>query len=1118
MPLESNADKAYMHDLPKVSFRVITDDPSVTAPAGVQSEQTRSYGYNDFSDFERPDYYIRYIEPIETELAVQVEYDMDEQDQEWLDVINMERKKDQSGAISYELFEIIMDKLEKEWFNLSKKIPQPVQHQTAEDSKCAVCDDGEGENSNAIVFCDGCNLAVHQDCYGVPYIPEGQWLCRKCTVSPEIPVSCIFCPNEGGAFKQTTTGHWAHLLCAIWIPETGLGNVIYMEPVEGIESIPKSRWKLVCSLCREKTGACIQCDNRNCFTAFHVTCARQVGLLTSMKSLNEEGVLKAYCSKHLPVRVCIIRPPRQLAYCLPFDQADSREDESDTASNFSSYDETPVTKTRRTSGPIIIPVTKKSAQAHSKSFRPGPPIVPKMIMNKLLDYVAKIAFRKKQPFIERLCRYWSLKREARRGAPLLKRLHLEPWTASTSSRQQTDVEKAQKLRFLQMLRNDLEKVRMLAELTRKREKEKLRQVQVIKDVVDNFIFPHHGKLRVALERISAMDRQELFLNPVSRIEVPDYFDVIKEPMCWLYIDEKLEKNAYLDVADFKRDILLVLDNAMLYNAKDSPFHRNAARVKKNAQPILDELVTIKGLSSTEVQGEEEDVQLVGDLEPVSLLLSALLHEVNGPNDPPRDILSSIFTFELEKPKEPTPPPAPRPPRAPRRSTGTGSKRLTWEEREAVAKERASQPGRSTRATKAMAKAFAQEAGLQASSDAERSGEQTPQVEHEPLDERSRRRSMRAALVEAGPSTRLAREVKPKQDPQVKPPTSTSEKASSEPDTSAPEAKSGSGSRSDSADKTSTSTLSRQRSQRGVVGLETIAVLTDRERRELEKGLDIMTEEVDAQDQFKRFNVGWVLPEGSKRRRSERPPDSACNPVKSRLPSAIKEEPDAFAASGSDLSSPPSSVLTSAVSTPQNEATDEKNEDEEMTPVPDDVADESRISAKEVTPIQVDQPSSSTKTKAKGKRQKQRAEKEGEQEEQAKEVEQAEAHGDAVEQDADRKQADEVDEGPYPPGTLVWAKVHSYPFFPAEIVDPTDEEDIPRDVFAHEAIERNLAASKGKAIWLVRFFDATNSYGWVIEDRLEALGDDEGECMIDHGLVSPEQEDSTWCQDGHETDL
>lgn len=44
---------------------------------------------------------------------------------------------------------------------------------------------------------------------------------------------------------------------------------------------------------------------------------------------------------------------------------------------------------------------------------------------------------------------------------------------------------------------------MLAELTRKREKEKLRQAQVIKDIVDSFIFPYYGKLRLMLEKISA---------------------------------------------------------------------------------------------------------------------------------------------------------------------------------------------------------------------------------------------------------------------------------------------------------------------------------------------------------------------------------------------------------------------------------------------------------------------------------------------------------------------------------------------------------------------------------------------------------------------------------------
>lgn len=95
----------------------------------------------------------------------------------------------------------------------------------------------DSEEGNEMVFCDRCNICVHQACYGILSIPPGPWLCKPCTLGLRPP--CQLCPNQGGALKATRGGStWAHVACALWIPEVSIGCVEKMEPITKISSIP----------------------------------------------------------------------------------------------------------------------------------------------------------------------------------------------------------------------------------------------------------------------------------------------------------------------------------------------------------------------------------------------------------------------------------------------------------------------------------------------------------------------------------------------------------------------------------------------------------------------------------------------------------------------------------------------------------------------------------------------------------------------------------------------------------------------------------------------------------------------------------------------------------------
>jgi hypothetical protein len=186
---------------------------------------------------------------------------------------------------------------------------------------CCVCGEGDTTDDNDILICDGCSFAAHQDCYFVKSIPDGQWFCQLCEsfnhkssksskasrrVGGEgleeflASISCSLCLQsatfEGGGLMKPTSnsGQWAHVKCAVWVPEAAF-------PPDGLSITVISnaeRESLRCSICKQKGGCPLQCAFGKCVSAFHVSCAARVGLLPEEKSLKN-----LYCTRHMRIQL-----------------------------------------------------------------------------------------------------------------------------------------------------------------------------------------------------------------------------------------------------------------------------------------------------------------------------------------------------------------------------------------------------------------------------------------------------------------------------------------------------------------------------------------------------------------------------------------------------------------------------------------------------------------------------------------------------------------------------------------------------------------------------------------------------------------------------------------------
>ncbi|THH20490.1 hypothetical protein EW146_g882 [Bondarzewia mesenterica] len=145
---------------------------------------------------------------------------------------------------------------------------------------------------------------------------------------------------------------------------------------------------------------------------------------------------------------------------------------------------------------------------------------------------------------------------------------------------------------------------------------------------------------------------EAFLKPVSRTDVPDYYDVISNPMDFQTMSRKVKQKQYKSKKEFKDDLDLIWSNCFTYNATENhPLRLCASRLKVKAEKLLKNITDRK---------ERADPSIPADLS----IRRATQHKANGINGHVRTtstvaIRPPIGPMQRATPSNIPPPPPPR---------------------------------------------------------------------------------------------------------------------------------------------------------------------------------------------------------------------------------------------------------------------------------------------------------------------------------------------------------------------------------------------------------------------------------------------------------------------------
>nr|XP_022346223.1 bromodomain-containing protein 7-like isoform X2 [Crassostrea virginica] len=109
----------------------------------------------------------------------------------------------------------------------------------------------------------------------------------------------------------------------------------------------------------------------------------------------------------------------------------------------------------------------------------------------------------------------------------------------------------------------------------------------------------HGVLRICLKHIHKMlqkkDVNGFFAYPVNDMIAPGYSSIILNPMDLSTMMSKIESHQYRNVLEYKKDFVLMCNNAMTYNRPETIYYREAKKLLSSGMKLMskEKLINMK---------------------------------------------------------------------------------------------------------------------------------------------------------------------------------------------------------------------------------------------------------------------------------------------------------------------------------------------------------------------------------------------------------------------------------------------------------------------------------------------------------------------------------------------